>query len=409
MKKQFKQLSIYGVGQLFNLVTPLLVVPFLVMHCGVANYGKISIGMAVSFFLMVFIDYGTDISAVKAMAVHRENPDKRKEIFAATMGAKTVLFVLTTLLFSSLIFFIPYFKKEQSLFLLGLPILLGQMVNPTWLLQGLEDFTRITLMTIVSKILYLVLVFTCIRQASDYIYVNLFWGVANTVAYGLVLLYCFKNYNFCLSDFTWNSIKEVLKSNFSLFSSQVFVSLQMYSPVVLLGYFGSNFFAGQYRIVEQIIVIFKTYILLFFNFVYPRICFLVETNPREALRYWRNFNGLNFAFIAGSMVFLFTFSEWAVSFFTKSHIPQIATLLRWGVGIPLLMAFSVPLKQLLLGYGMQRIYTRTTMILVLFSTSLIAISIPFFQIQGVFWVLIITELITALLFYIFLKDRLHVK
>ena len=409
MKKQLRQLSIYGIGQLFNLVTPLLVVPYLVLQCGVANYGKISIGMAIAFFLMVFIDYGTDISAVKEMAVHRDHPEKRNAIFATTLGTKAVLFVLTTLIFMGVVVLFPFFNQERVLFFLGIPILFGQLLNPTWLLQGLEDFTRITLMTIGSKLVYLLLIFGCIQSPSDYIYVNLFWGIANIMAYGIILIYCFKKYHFSWKDFQKNNIKTLLKNNFSLFTSQIFVSLQMYSPVVLLGYFGSSFLAGQFRIVEQIIVIFKTYILLFFNFVYPRVCYLIETNTREAMRYWKSFNGMNFCFIAGSMAFLYLFSEWVVSFFTKSSIYKTADLLQWGIWVPLLMALSIPLKQLLLGYGMQRVYTRTTMILVVFSTLLIAISIPFFQIRGVFWVLIATEMMTIILFSWYLKDRLQMK
>jgi O-antigen/teichoic acid export membrane protein len=409
LKKQLQQLSIYGIGQLFNLVTPLLVVPYLVLHCGVANYGKISIGMAIAFFLMVFIDYGTDISAVKEMAVHRDHPEKRNAIFATTLGTKAVLFMVTTLIFMGVVVLFPFFNQERALFFLGIPILLGQLLNPTWLLQGLEDFTRITLMTIASKLVYLLLIFGCIQSPSDYIYVNLFWGIANIMAYGIILIYCVKKYHFSWEDFQKNNIKTLLKNNFSLFTSQIFVSLQMYSPVVLLGYFGSSFLAGQFRIVEQIIVIFKTYILLFFNFVYPRVCYLIETNTREAMRYWKSFNGMNFCFIAGSMAFLYLFSEWAVSFFTKSSIYKTADLLQWGIWVPLLMALSIPLKQLLLGYGMQRVYTRTTMILVVFSTLLIAISIPFFQIRGVFWVLIATEMMTIVLFSWYLKDRLQMK
>lgn len=68
--KQFANLIIYGIGQGFNLVTPLLVVPFIISKCGVENYGKTSIGMAISFFLIVFIDYGSDIIGVKEAAVY---------------------------------------------------------------------------------------------------------------------------------------------------------------------------------------------------------------------------------------------------------------------------------------------------------------------------------------------------
>jgi O-antigen/teichoic acid export membrane protein len=406
LKKQFQQLSIYGVGQIFNLVTPLIVVPYLVLICGVENYGKISIGMAVSFFLMVFIDYGTDISAVKDISVQRDNPSQLKTIIATTFGAKAILFLVTTALFSGIIATVPFFNQEHLLFYLGIPILLGQLVNPTGLLQGLEQFTSITVMTIVSKLLYLLLIFTCIQSTSDYIYVNLFWGIANTLAYSIMLLYCLKKHHIAHSDFRISAIKHLLHSNFSLFTSQIFVSLQMYAPVVLLGYFGSNFWAGQYRIVEQILVIFKTYLLLFFNFVYPRICYLVETNRQEAFRYWRTFNGLNFLFIAAAMFVLYTCAEWVVGFFTPTHRAAIAELLQIGIGIPLLMALSVPMKQLVLGFGCQREYTRITLFVVVLTMVNLAIVIPFYQVKGVLYVLLVAELLTAILFYLFLKDRM---
>jgi O-antigen/teichoic acid export membrane protein len=41
LKSDFiKKFSIYGFGQFFNLITPLLVVPYIVSICGEEGYGK---------------------------------------------------------------------------------------------------------------------------------------------------------------------------------------------------------------------------------------------------------------------------------------------------------------------------------------------------------------------------------
>ena len=71
--QQFQKLGIYGFGQLFNLVTPLLVVPYIVSVCGEENFGKTAVGMAICFFLIVFIDFGSDINGVREVAVNRKN------------------------------------------------------------------------------------------------------------------------------------------------------------------------------------------------------------------------------------------------------------------------------------------------------------------------------------------------
>ena len=88
--KQFSNLIIYGLGQGFNLITPLLVIPYIVSKCSIENFGKTSIGMAISFFLMVFIDYGSDIIGVKETAVNRDNPKQLEKIITTTFCAKFV-------------------------------------------------------------------------------------------------------------------------------------------------------------------------------------------------------------------------------------------------------------------------------------------------------------------------------
>jgi O-antigen/teichoic acid export membrane protein len=115
--RQNANLIIYGLGQAFNLITPLLVVPHVVGICGIANYSKISIGMAISFFIMVFIDYGSDIIGVKDVAVNRENVHELEKTFLTTFASKFVCWSVYCLFFSMLIWIVPFFNTEKLFFL----------------------------------------------------------------------------------------------------------------------------------------------------------------------------------------------------------------------------------------------------------------------------------------------------
>ena len=404
--KQFQNLSIYGFGQLFNLVTPLLVVPYIVSVCGVENFGKASIAMAVSFFTMVFIDYGSDIIGVKEAAVNREKEIELGKIFITIFCSKAVLLVVVLTLSTLLFYFVPFFNKDKSLYFLGLPILIGQCVNPTWFLQGLENFKWITILTIVSKLIYLFGIFFFIHQKEDYIFINFWWGIGTILANGLAFYYIFRKHNFSFSKLKKEHILDLLKGNFSLFSSQIFVSLQMYAPIVFLGFLGTNLLAGHYKIVEQIIVVFKTYIYLFFNFVYSRVCYLLEKNREEGIRFWKIYNGLNFLFILVSMLIVFLFASQVVNFFTEIDVLQISNFLRLAVLIPLALSISIPLKQLLLGFDKQKIYVRITMIMVVTNLLGMIILIPSFKINGVLLSLILTEVATICIYYYNLKKNL---
>ncbi len=408
--EQFRKLSTYGIGQCFNLVTPLLVTPYIIGVCGQENFGKISIGMTISFFLMVFIDYGSDIVGVKEVAINREKPHNLEHVFVTTFGTKCMLLILV-LAFSSLMFAtIPYFQKEQEMFFFGLPILIGQFINPTWFLQGLEDFKSITILTIISKLIYVFGIFIFINSKQDYIFINLWWGIGTTLAHTGVFVYILRKYGFSFKDFRIHQAGLLIKQNFTLFTSQIFVSLQMYAPLMLIGFFGSNNLAGQFRIIDQVIVIFKTYILLFFNYVYPRVCYLLDKNIAEAMKFWKTYNGLNLIFITLSMLIIYIFAFDVVSYFNphdKAEAFRIAGILKIAVFIPFLQAVTIPFKQLILGLNKQKQYVRITIRLTVFSILLMSVLIGEFGITGVLATLLISEIIMIVLFYYGVKNKIY--
>ncbi len=406
LNKQFQNLTIYGFGQAFNLITPLLVIPYIVSICGETGYGKIGVGMAIAFFLMVLVDYGAEIIGVKDVSVNRENKKTLESIFTTTYTAKALLLLIVTLVFTLIIFAIPYFAAEKTLFFLSLTMVVGQFINPTWFFQGVENFKWITVLTIISKVIYLAGVFIFIKKPEDYVLSNLIWGIGMIVANGISFAYIINKYSISFKNTSKEKVAALLQQNFSLFNSQIFVSLQMYAPIVLISFFGGNTMAGQYKIIDQIIVIFKTYILLFFNFVYPRVCYLLEQSKEEAISFWKTYNGLNFIFIALSMLLIFLFSSEVVAYFNPKELETIVDLLKIAVFIPILQAVSVPLKQLVLGENKQTEYVRITMIITTISLVLIVVITPFYKVFGVILSLIITEIVTAIIYYYTIKNNL---
>jgi O-antigen/teichoic acid export membrane protein len=358
---------------------------------------------------MVFVDYGSEIVGVKQVAIHRENHSELERIFATTYLAKLFLLLVMLALSAILFCFIPYFSEEKTLFFFSLVMVIGQYINPTWFLQGIENFKWITILTILSKVIYLAGVFLFINKAEDYVYSNLIWGIGMIAAYGITWIYIVFHHSFSFSNVKKSEVVNMIKDNFSIFFSQIFVSLQMYSPIVLISFFGGNTMAGQYKIIDQIIVIFKTYILLFFNFVYPRVCYLLEKSTEEALRFWKLYNGLNLLFITVSMSMIMLFSVEIVSYFNPKEITTISNLLKLAAIIPIVQGISIPLKQLVLGANKQREYVKVTMIITIISLLIIGVVTPIYHVLGVLLALIATEIITSFIFFKTIKKSLFLR
>ena len=405
--QQFQKLSVYGFGQLFNLVTPLLVVPYIVSVCGEENFGKTAVGMAISFFLIVFIDFGSDIIGVREVSVNRDNPETLNKIFTTTYVVKAIILLIVLTIACIVFLSFPYFKSEKVMFILGLSVLIGQFLNPTWFLQGIENVKWITTLNIISKGIYLAGIFFTIKKETDYIYVNLWWGIGMIISNFLVLVWIIKKYRFSFLMVNKSEVFKHIKNDFSMFSSQVFLSLQLYAPVVLISYFGNNLMAGQYRIVEQIIVIFKTYIFLFFNYVFPRVCYLIETDFKRGLKNWMIYNGVNFVFVLVGMIFFHVYSYEIVAYFNPTNRYVLSNLLEVAVFIPLILAISIPLKQLILAFNYKNFYVRLTSIMVVINLLAIVLLLPNFKVYGVFYSLIAADLI-IIIFYIYqLKKNIN--
>ncbi|RYJ43915.1 oligosaccharide flippase family protein [Flavobacterium beibuense] len=405
-EKSITNLLVYGIGQGFNLVTPLLVAPYLIYTCGEDGFGKISTSLAICFLLIVIIDYGSDIIGVKEVAINRENKENLEKIVSTVYITKVVLLLVVLFLTITIYLLVPYFREEKELYLLALPILIGQFINPTWVFQGLEYFKQITFLNIVSKLIYVAGVFYVIKKPADYIYANLWWGLGMIIANTCAFLWLGKYFYISPYKTSFNDVKNHLKDHFRFFASQAVLSQQMYAPVILIKIFMGDAAAGIYAVVERIIFVFRTYILLFFSYVFPKVCYLLETQTKQGLRFWKQFNISNFVFITLLMAVLFVFSDYVVAYFKPQSLTEISALLKWGALVPVAFAISIPLKQLVLGWNFNKQYTNVTMLMAMFTLAAIVITLPFLKLQGVLMVFVFTELITAILFLKIIKKKL---
>jgi O-antigen/teichoic acid export membrane protein len=398
-------LLIYGIGQGFNLITPLLVIPYLTKICGESGLGKIGTGMAISFILIVVIDYGSDIIGVKNVSVNRDNKQELSKILSTAYASRLLLLALVIVLMLILYNFVPFLNKEKELYIFGLSILAAQCLSPVWVFQGLENFKAITIIIIISKIIYVAGVFYFVNAADDYVYVNLFWGIGMFVPYIVSFIYLSSVYNINAGNTSLKEVFSFISGYFAMFSSQLFMSLQMYIPILLISILIGDTMAGRYRIIDQVIVIFKTYIFLFFNYLYPRVCYLLERNAKEAMHFWRIYNLANFGFIVLCMCTLFFMADLVINYFTDDAVPEMANILRIAIVIPLVMAVSIPLKQLVLGKNYQKFYIKLTLVMVAFNILIMALLIPHFKLYGVFVSIIITEAVTTLLYTVVIKTK----
>jgi polysaccharide transporter, PST family len=406
-KKKLKDFFTYGIGQLINIVSPLFVMPFLIYRCGENGFGKVGVGFSCALILSGIIDYGSYINGVKEISINRENRNILENKFTAIYFSKFILILLVFCLFSLLILFVPFFAKDKPLFFFSFLIVVGQFINPQWFFQGTENFKWISIVNIISKLIYISLIILLIKKESDYIYANLFFGIGAIIGNGIGVYWLLKKYSFSFSNSSLSDAFFILKNEFTFSISQIFLSVYQFFPIIIISYIGGDFMAGQFRIVDQLVSLFKTYLNMFFYFVYANICFELTKSFKKGITAWKQYNGSNFILISILTAIFYIYSELIISLLVKDNgnIALISEYLRIGLVIPLMIAVSQPLRQLMFAFNENKIYIRITIITTIINLIMLYVLSTIHGLIGAFVSIIIIEFIIIVLYLTILKKH----
>jgi O-antigen/teichoic acid export membrane protein len=404
-QKQTKDFFVYGFGQVINVLTPLLITPYLINTCGIENLGIIAIGQAFAYILIVVVDYSSYIIGVKDVSLNRDRPLELQNIFITTYIAKLFLLIIVTLLTFLLTFYIPYFNKNYIVFYFSLTIIIAQFVNPTWFFQGVENFLGITLINILSKIINVLGVILFITSKEDYIYANLFLGIGGVLANILGVAWIVKRYKFVFKTISFLSVKILLKTDFLFCVSQLFFSFRNYSSIIIIGFFAGDYVAGQFKVVEQIINFFRTYLQMFFKFSYSYICLEIKNNLKKGIEIWSKYHIKNSVFLILLLSIVYLFSEPILIFFKveKNMLNEYNNYLNIAIFIPLLVGTTLALEQILFGLNKNDIYIKTTIFITVFNVIALSLIMTFYGLKEAFFLLMFTELMLIFIYLLILK------
>jgi PST family polysaccharide transporter len=250
-----------------NYLLPLLILPFLVRVLGAERFGLIMFAQALTTFLFVFVDFGFNLSGTREISLTKVNKQQLSEIFSAIMIIKVVLTFVAFIILYLIVNLFTRFKVEAEVYYLSFGVVLGQALFPVWFFQGIEKMKFITIINIIAKIIFTLLVFVFIRVESDYILVPLFNSLGFIVAGVIGLLFSFRYITFRFPSFTL--IKRLFLESSSLFVSNFAASLNTASNVFILGIFAGNTIAGIYSSMEKLILAIKNIYTPLYQAIFP--------------------------------------------------------------------------------------------------------------------------------------------
>ena len=153
--------------QVVNYVAPFLVLPYLSRMLSVENFGLIMMIISVSNIALIITDFGFSLSGPLFVARNKKHYKLINNFIGTIYLIKFILVIFVWIVLSVIVIFRSgnsSLTSHLSTIVWLAAIILAQSFQPIWLFQGLEKMKNITISIVISKLTYLLLIFSLVTS-----------------------------------------------------------------------------------------------------------------------------------------------------------------------------------------------------------------------------------------------------
>ncbi len=383
--------SLYVI-QFANYLLPLITVPYVVRVLHPSGYGLVAFGQSFVGYFSVCINYGFAFSATRQISVARQDPAAVSRIAFSVWGAKLLLCLMGLLVLLPLVHLVPTLRQNRGLLFILYGLLLGDVLFPTWLFQGMERMVNISVINLLVRLLVVVGIFTLIKRPEDYLwYAGL--GSLGAIAAGLGgAAWAFRLFALQPLIPSPGQIWQALKEGWMLFLSTASVSLYTVGNAFILGMLTTPTVVGYYSAGEKLISAALNLTGPISQAAFPRFAKMAADSKYHALRWGRRMLLLMGGLGAVLSIVLFTAAPLIVRIILGLQFTPSINVIRVLAPLPFLVCLSNVLGiQIMLPFGKDKLFA-----FIIFSAGVVNLLLafvltPFWQELGMATAVLVSE------------------
>ena len=164
--------------QTFNSIIPLITLPYITRVLGEAGYGIFSKVFNIVGYLQVIIEYGFGMSGARKAAITTDKKELSR-LFSAFIFVRALLLIICCVVAGAVILVMEIDTTECICFISFLIMLIGTVFQQNWLFQGIQKMYYIAIISMVSRLISLIGIFSFAVLYIVFINVFLRWCVWN--------------------------------------------------------------------------------------------------------------------------------------------------------------------------------------------------------------------------------------
>lgn len=261
-----------------NFLFPLLVYPYISRVLGATNIGICNFVDSIINYFVLFSMMGISTIGIREIAKAKGDTFQLSKTFSSLLVLNIISTAIALAILLISVMLVPDLEKHSEMMYVGALKLVFNCLLIEWFYKGLENFKFITQRTILVRLIYVVLVFTCVQDKNDYdIYYLL--TVLTIVFNALVNIYYSRR--FIHISLKGISIQPYLRSFFILGIYALLTSMYTSFNVAFLGFAAGETEVGYYTTAVKLYTVLISLFTAFTGVMMPRMSSLIAEGKYE--------------------------------------------------------------------------------------------------------------------------------
>src|SRR5699024_10268303 len=152
-----------------SLIFPLITFPYVSRILSPEGIGKVSFATSLINYFSMFAQLGIPTYGIRICAQVRDNREKLSRVVQELLSINIITSLISYIGLFIAVFTVPKLQNDKSLyFIMSVTIILSS-IGMEWLYKALEEYTYITVRSVVFKFIALLAMFLLIHKQTDYI------------------------------------------------------------------------------------------------------------------------------------------------------------------------------------------------------------------------------------------------
>lgn len=265
-----------------SFIFPLITFPYISRILLPIGTGKVSFAASIVTYFSMFAQLGIPTYGIRACARVRDSREELTRTAQELLSINLIMSVISYAVLFILVLTVPRFRAEKNLYVILSFTIILTAIGMEWLYKALEQYTYITIRSVIFKFIALIAMFLLVHDQKDYVVyggITIFAASASNIlnllnAHKYIDLKPIGNYNF----------KRHMKPILIFFAMSCATTIYTNLDTVMLGFMSTDVDVGYYNAAVKIKVILVSIVTSLGTVLLPRASYYIQQGKLDEFR-----------------------------------------------------------------------------------------------------------------------------